>query len=352
MKNSLKLFKLFGIDVEIHISFFLLLFFFFYMAQFRGIFFIIIVFSFVVAHEMCHSLQAKRFGIFVKSITLLPIGGLAQMQRMPSKPSEEFAISIAGPLFNIILAIILYFPLKSWLGNEIFSSPSLESWPQTFAYIFWINPILAIFNLLPAFPMDGGRILRSLLARKLGLERATQVAVGFGHLFAILFAFVGLVVQFNIFLLLIAFFIYIAASQEGLQVKIRSTLDSFKAKDVISRNMITLTKDTPISQVLNLIFHYHQEDFPVVEEGKLIGFMFRNDVISALHRGEKNAKVSDIMRNNFPVAKLNETLASVYNKLQSNNLKALPVVEGEQLYGIVSVEDISRVYSLLKEQQT
>lgn len=186
----------------------------------KGIFLILFVFLCVLLHEIMHSLKAKQYGVHVFRILLLPIGGVASMESMPRRPREEFMTSISGPLFNFGLAAILFFPLYRYLGHNILFSPDLDTWEKTFAYCFWVNVILGAFNLLPAFPMDGGRILRAVLTRRLGYLRATNIAVRLGHIFAILFAFVGIFQSPpNFVLILIALFIYLSASNEGLMVR-------------------------------------------------------------------------------------------------------------------------------------
>jgi len=213
MRGSIKLFRVFGIDINIHITF-LLLILLVLPGGMRRVCLVLAIFCCVTMHELCHSLMAKRFGIKVHEITLLPIGGVASMSKMPDKPSQELAVSIAGPLSNLAIIVIFYYPLKMLLGPDVLFHPlSTATWPLTAAYAYWVNLILAGFNLLPAFPMDGGRILRAALASKLGMKKATRIAVSLGHIFALAFAYFGLV-QFNLILVMIAVFIYIAASLE------------------------------------------------------------------------------------------------------------------------------------------
>lgn len=228
MRGSIKLFKIFGIAINIHITFLFLLIFFL-SGGVRWLTLIIGVFCFVTLHEICHSLVARHYGIEVREITLLPIGGIASMSSMPEKPVQEFFISVVGPLFNLAVIVIFYNPMKSLLGSEaLFHRPlSTATWPLTFAYLYWINLILAIFNLIPAFPMDGGRVLRSVLAGRIGYVKATKFAVGLGHIFAIIFAYFG-IVNSNIVLIAIAIFIYMAASNEGRQVDVKEALKKFK----------------------------------------------------------------------------------------------------------------------------
>ena len=231
MRGSFRLFRIFGISINIHITFFLL-FLLVASGGIKWIFLVVGIFFFVTVHELCHSLMAKYFGITVREITLLPIGGVSSMTRMPEKPIQEFLISIAGPLSNVVIIAVFFFPLKILLGPEaLFRYPlSAQTWPLTIAYLYWINLILAGFNLLPAFPMDGGRVLRAILATRLGYRKATKIAVNFGHAFALLFAYFG-IIRLNIILVIIAIFIYTAASDELAQVDLKGTLKNMdKAK--------------------------------------------------------------------------------------------------------------------------
>ena len=347
MKGSINLFRVFGIKINIHITFLILPLIFYIMKGWKGVFFIMAVFMCVVLHELSHSLMAKRFGIKVPKITLLPIGGVASMEAIPEKPSQELLISIAGPAFNLILAAILYFPLRYVIGREALSwPPSWDTWPKTVAYIFWMNPILALFNLLPAFPMDGGRILRALLAKKFDYRRATSIAVNFGHVFALFFGYVGLV-NGNIFLIFIAVFIYMAASAEEMQVDVREAIRKFYVKDVLPDQFFTLSEEVSLAKVLDLMFHSHQEDFPVIAKHKLVGFLTRSDIIANMHQSGSEKSVKDIMRKEFPTVEPTTLLTDVQKTMLESGFKALPVLKNKKLEGIISLEDISRVYSVM-----
>lgn len=227
MRGAIRLFNLFGIPVYIHITFLLLPILFYINSGIKGTFLVLFVFSCVTFHELFHSLTARHFGVRVRGITLFPIGGVASITSYPRKPSQEFLISLAGPSFNIIFSLVLFYPLYRILGPEVLFKPSLRSWPHTVAYAFWVNPSLALFNLLPAFPMDGGRILRAFLAQRIGLRRATEIAVGIGHFFALAFGFFG-ITHGNFMLVIIAIFIYMAASSEEFQVEL---METFKEMD-------------------------------------------------------------------------------------------------------------------------
>lgn len=349
MRGSIRLFKVADISINIHITFFLLLLLFLNMGV-RWLFLIVAIFCFVTLHELSHSLVAKKFGIKVKEITLLPIGGVAAMAKMPDKPYQEFLISLAGPAFNIGVVIIFFLPLYYLLGPAVLFHPlSVRTFPLAIAHIYWINLILAIFNLIPAFPMDGGRILRALLARKMGYRKATKIAVNFGHIFALLFGYIGLM-NGHLLLIIIAVFIYMAASSEELQVDVRETLKKFTIKDIAPSQFLSLEKEATLSKVLELIFHSHQEDFPVLEDKRLAGFVTRSDIINGIHQYGVSGPVSLVMRKDFPILRESDSLDKAQNIMQENNIKALPVVKGGTAIGVVTIEDITRVYSLMSKR--
>lgn len=350
MKGSIRLFRVLGISINIHVTFLLLLVLFL-SGGIKWLVLMIGVFFFVTLHELCHSLVARRFGIQVREITLLPIGGVASMTSMPEKPIHEFFISIAGPLFNIAVVAVLYYPLKSLLGPEaLFHRPfSTVTWPLTIAYLYWINLILALFNLIPAFPMDGGRVLRALLAQRMSYQKATKIAVNLGHLFALGFAYFG-IVDFNVILIIIAIFIYIAASNEELQVDLKETLKKFRVRDILSADFFTLNSDTTLAKVLELILHSHQEDFPVLEGGEMVGFVTRHEIISGIHNLGMQALVKDVMSKDFPKVTDADLLIKAQKVMEENGIRALPVMRNGKPVGVVTLEDIGRVYAITSQR--
>jgi Zn-dependent protease len=352
MKGSIKLFEIFGISINVHITFLLLPLYFLVIGGFKLMVLVLIVFLCVTCHELMHSLVARKFGIKVRDITLLPIGGVASMSKMPENPRQEFLISVAGPLFNIALAMVLFFIFyhAPWMPRAILINPTFEdTWLQTIALIPWINVALAIFNLLPAFPMDGGRLLRSFLATRMDYRKATKIAVNIGHIFAIFFGFKGFI-DWNPLLILIAIFVYMAASAEESHVNLKETLKGFKVKDILSSQFLTLNKDTPISRVLEIVFHTHQEDFPVMEGRNIAGFVTRGDIITALHKSGPGTLISSIMRTNVPTVAPEDKLTKVQHIMEENQIKALPVVRNSVVCGVVTLEDIGRVYSIMAQR--
>ncbi len=356
MKGNFRLTRVFGIDIYIHSTFLLLLGLFFLLLGLSGLILILGVFFFVTVHELCHSLVAAHFGIKVKRITLLPIGGVASMEQAPTKPYQELLIALAGPLSNVLVLIIFYYPLYFLLGKETLMYPLLVITGQVeytgqfnvVAYIYWINLVLAAFNMIPAFPMDGGRVLRAILSYRLSYKDATAVAVRLGHIFALLFAYFGIVYG-HIFLMIIAVFIYMAASSEGLQVQVTETIKYYTVRDILARHFESVGPDTPVSKVLELMFHTHQEDYPVLEEGRLKGIITRREVIRGMHEGGKEITVGRIMREDIPPVKVTTGLDTARKLMLKYNTHAMPVQKNGKIVGVVTLDDINRVYVVASE---
>jgi len=348
MKSSIRLFTIFGISIQVHITFFLLLLLVL-PGGIKWVFLIIAVFFFVTVHELCHSLMAQRFGIKVRDITLLPIGGVSSMAKMPEKPVQELLIAAAGPLSNIVILLVFFFPMKYLIGlGNLFHPLSTKTWSLTLAYVYWVNLALAGFNLLPAFPMDGGRILRAILATRMSYRQATKIAVNFGHIFALAFAYFG-IIKFNIILLVVAVFIYMAASNEELQVEVKETLKKFRVCDILPRDFKAVHGDTELAKVLELVFHTHQEDFPVVDKaagGAMTGFITRQDIMKGVHSYGTAAKVSQIMRVKVPKVRESDSLMKAQAMMHEAGLRALPVFKGNEMAGVITLEDIGRVYAM------
>ncbi|MGB3241841.1 MAG: site-2 protease family protein [Candidatus Omnitrophota bacterium] len=356
MRGTFRLTKIFGINIDIHFTFFLLLLIFFVLLGPRGLLLILGVFFFVTVHELCHSLVALHFGIKVKRITLLPIGGVASMSEIPTKPHQELLISLAGPMSNILIVIIFYYPLYFLLGKETLMYPFMVLTGQAkfsgnfnvLAHIYWINLILAVFNMIPAFPMDGGRVVRALLSYRMGYQEATHIAVRMGHIFALLFGYVA-IVHGHIFLLIIAVFIYMAASSEGFQVDVQETIKRYTVQDVLAGEFIHVASEMPLSKILELMFHTHQEDFPVLEDGRLKGMITRREVIQGVHVKGKDIKVGEIMRTDIPTIKVRTRLHDVQKLMQKYNTSAMPVEKNGNIVGVVTMDDINRVFVVAGE---
>jgi Zn-dependent protease/predicted transcriptional regulator len=364
MGSSFKLGRAFGIDVKIHWTFFLLLIFFAFVG-FQGtrsplgalmtMGLIVALFFCVLLHEYGHSLVAQRLGIEIRDITLLPIGGLARMKSLPEKPADEVKIAIAGPLVNLVLAPI-FFGIALLLGADFSAGPNLlwvaqGSLGNVFAYLGLLNVVLAVFNLVPAFPMDGGRVLRGLLATRLGPVRATDVASAVGQFFAFAFFLIGLL-SGNLLLALVAVFIFFGANGEAQMVRQRELMRGLNVSDVMGskRRTETVTPYHNFGQVLDAVIHGYQEDFPVVDEyGKLAGIITRNEILAAAHSPSRYADVRDLMKTDVPTISPDADLfTDGYRILQESGLRALPVVKNGELVGMLTVDDVGQA-SLLRD---
>lgn len=347
MQRQWTICTLFGIKIQLHWTFALMPLLFGYAFGLKGLFVVAFVFLCVTLHELCHALQARRFGIGARHIVLYPIGGVAQLHSFGRRPKEELLTSIAGPLFNLVLAAILFAPAYLWLGPELLFDRhvmfrvSTETWRHTLASCFWINPLLGLFNLIPAFPMDGGRMLRSALASRWGLQRATRAAIGVGRVFMAGFVVIGLLS--NPWLLVIAAFLYFAGEQEAGQVELQVFLAQTRVRDLPSRRIMVLAPTTTLAHALELAFQSGQDDFPVVENGRLVGLLGR-EALSRVVRGQSSGEeVSAWMRRDVPTATPDDTLDVAYQRMVQARLAAVPVLEGHTVLSVVSVEDIQRV---------
>lgn len=362
MGNSLKVGRAFGIDVKVHWTFFLLLVFFAYLSYANtqslvnalitiGI--IVALFLCVVAHEYGHSLVAQRMGIEVQDITLLPIGGLARMKSMPERPIDEVKVAVAGPLVNVVLAPV-FIALAFLFGFNLSTLSNVleaqDSVGNVLLYLGAINIFLVVFNMIPAFPMDGGRVLRGLLATRFGPIRATSIASRTGQFFALGFFVLGLF--FNPILALIAVFIFFGASGENQMVRQRETMRGLTVSDVMGtkRRTETVTPYHNFGQVFDAVIHGYQEDFPVVdEEGNLVGMITRNEIRAAAHSPERFSSVRDLMKTEFPtISPEADLFTDGHRILQESDLRAVPVVKFDDLVGMLTIDDIGQA-SLLRD---
>jgi Zn-dependent protease/predicted transcriptional regulator len=336
-----------GIDVYVHFTFVFLLIWVaaaYYMAHgeladaVRGLVFIIALFGIVVLHELGHALAARRYGIRTRDITLLPIGGVARLERMPDDPKQEVVVALAGPAVNVVMAAAIYVGLA--LGRGLVPLDEAARVGGNFLeQMFWVNVSLAGFNLLPAFPMDGGRVLRALLAMRLDYVRATQVAARIGQGMALLFAFAGLFG--NPFLIFIALFVWLAAAQEASFAQIRSGLDGIPVGRVMITDFRVLHPDDLLTRGVEQVESTFQQDFPVIEDGGLVGLLTRNDLAAALKRYGPQARVRDVMQREFVTAEPREMLHSALARLQNCDCHTLPVVQDGKLVGLLTADNLA-----------
>ncbi len=362
MRWSIELFRFKGISVKLHLTFFFVLIwaaYSWYVVQNRGVggalfgvVAITLLFLSVVIHEFAHSLQAIRFGARVKEIVLLPIGGVSRMESMPEKPGQEFVVAIVGPLTSFMIAGLLYV-LGRVLGIElelsvdalrrILASTSLEA---LLTYLVVANIVLGVFNMLPAFPMDGGRVLRSLLAMRLGQTRATKIAVVVGEVMAFAMGFWGFM-SGNIFLVLIAVFIFVGAMQEGRAGVLKAALKGIRVEDAYSADPQVLAPSDQVARAVALALHGFQSDFPIVDQGKVVGLLTKSEIYRAVHQHHPLIAISTVMRTDFISAAPGDSLFDVQQRMASHRQTAVPVFENNQLKGLLTIDDIGEAYRFL-----
>lgn len=349
MNWSWRLGKIAGIDLYVHFTFLILLGWVAISHYLQngsvadaalGLGFILSLFAIVVLHELGHALAARYFGIQTRDITLLPIGGVARLEKMPDKPLQELVVALAGPLVNIVLAGLLFLWLQ--LGPGLQSIEQASQVGGSFrAQLFWVNVSLAAFNLLPAFPMDGGRVLRALLALRMDYVRATQIAASIGQSLALVLGFAGLFS--NPFLVFIAFFVWLGAAEEASLVQIRSALSGIPVSRAMITEFRTLAPGDPLDLAASHVLAGFQQDFPVTENGQLVGILTRSALIAGLAEKGATATVGEKMQTDFQTLSPGEMLESVLPRLQESPLQALPVLRDGELVGILNAENLGEL---------
>lgn len=305
-------------------------------AMANGVALILAVFGIVILHELGHALTAKRFGIRTRDITLLPIGGVARLERMPEKPSQELLVALAGPAVNVVLAAVLFVVL---LLRGSFVAPWAEhSGGNILDKLFWINVSLALFNLLPAFPMDGGRALRAALALRLDYVRATEIAARLGQGMALLFGAFGLF--HNPMLLFIALFVWMGAQQEASMVGFKRALAGVPIGSAMITEFRTLAPDDRLGRAAELVVAGFQQDFPVVDAGRVVGVLTRRDIVRGLSEAGPLSPVGLAMQPEFTTADPAEMLESVLPRLQSRGATSVVVVRAGEVLGMLTTESI------------
>lgn len=346
MRWSFKIGKLAGIDVFIHFTFFFLLAWVAFIqykqsnslsAAITGILFILIIFGCVILHELGHALTAKKYGIKTRDIILLPIGGVARLEKMPDKPHQELWVALAGPAVNIAIAVVLAAYL--YVGNGFSVATQLANGSASFVErILAVNIFLVLFNMIPAFPMDGGRVLRALLATRFTYTKATQFAATLGQGIAVLFGIVGLF--YNPLLLFIAFFVWIGAAQEANLTQVKSAFSGIPVNQVMLTDFRTVSRSDTLQQAVELTLSSAQKDFPVTENGSVEGVLTQSDLLSALSKNGQYLPVSDAMQKQFITVDSLDMLETAFRKLKECNCHTLPVTRENRLVGLLTMDNL------------
>ncbi len=349
MRWSWRIGRIAGIDLYVHMTFLILLGWVglsYYLARhsardaLSGIGFILALFGIVVLHELGHALTARRFGITTRDITLLPIGGVSRLERIPDQPKQELLVALAGPAVNVVLAAILLAVLALGSGPAPYSAVG-QAGGGFLSQMLWINVSLAAFNLLPAFPMDGGRVLRALLALRMDYVRATQIAAAVGQGIALVFGFIGLFS--NPFLVFIALFVWLGASSEASMAQMRSAVGGIPVSKAMITDFRVLEPHDSVRRAVDYLLAGFQQDFPVVDNGRVAGVLTRSDLLHALARRGQEARVDDVMHRDIETADPRDMLEGALGRLRQRGSDTLLVVQNGQLVGLVTKDNLGEL---------
>ena len=350
MRWSFRLGRVMGIDVKVHATFLLLLAFFGFAfhaqggmpAAIQGVSYILLLFACVLLHEFGHALAAKAYGIRTADITLLPIGGVARLERMPEEPFQEFVVAAAGPLVNVVIVLGLLI-VKGGRGD--FSSLAQLDSPGTdlVTRLLITNVLLVLFNLLPAFPMDGGRILRSILAARMNHARATQIAANVGQVMAFGLGFLGLFG--NPMLIFIAVFVYMGAAQEAAVAQMKDVAVGMSVSEAMVRDFHTLPEHASLGDAVDALLRTSQHDFPVTDlSGGVAGVLTRRDLLAALRSSGVETPVSQVMRRGVPTVVATARFDEAFRLMNECDCPALPVLGSDgQLVGLFTPENVGEM---------
>jgi len=353
MKWSLYIGNPGGIRISIHWTFLILVAWIFFsqyqvgedvIQGLRGVVFILALFACVTFHELGHAFAAQHFQIKTKSITLLPIGGLAQMEKLPEKPGQELWVAIAGPLVNVLIAMVLYGGLMAL--DKMPDLLDVDQMNNLTGANFWFNllianVVLAVFNLVPAFPMDGGRVLRALLSFKFKRKKATAIAAGIGQFLAMWFIFLGFF--FNVWLVFIGVFIYLGAGAEAVFESTKSALEGRLVSDVLMTKFSRLRPNDTLGRASELLLDGQEKEFLVTMGDHVVGVLMVKELVRGLTMHGNEALVSSVMRKDYLILRPDMKLQDIYQDISSRECSVAPVIEGGNLIGMVDKENIDEL---------
>jgi len=367
MKNwSISAGKFFGTEVRVHLTFFLLLFFVWVTQSngrpgeaWRGLALVALIFASVILHELGHAVVGSRAGSGPRSVILLPIGGVSLMDGSRQHAFEENAsvspaqawkkeirIAVAGPIVSLLIGLAAAGVLETIApGSGLWTRPLVHA-QHLFRSAVWVNVFLAAFNMLPAYPLDGGRVLRSVFLKRMDRVHATRRAVTIGQAFALAFMFVGML--WNVWFALIGFFMFVGVQLEERSVVFQSVLEKVFLEDVMLTDFATLSPADTLEDALNKAVHCLQDDFPVIRGSDMVGVVSKQTILEAL-RAQGNGYVQSVMQKVYEVAQRQETLASAFRKITSRGMTIIPVVEDQHLVGIVTLQNLMHSMALLAE---
>lgn len=358
MKTSLRLGSVSGIQISVHWTFLILIAWIVFNSLVRGlgmeeaiwsVVFVLTIFGCVTLHELGHALAAKRFKIKTRSITLLPIGGVAQMESLPEKPKEELIVALAGPAVNFLIVGVLFLVLRDSLDMETLTSLQTIGQSNFLYALMFVNFWLAIFNLIPAFPMDGGRVLRALLAFRMSRTRATQIAARLGQLLAIGFIFLGL--YSNPFLVFIGLFVFLGAESEAGHVQAQSLLKGYKVSDALLKDTPVLGPHDTIRDAAGLLLRGQHKYFLVGSKGKPEGTIGRDDIIRGLEASGGEASVREAMQHKILYLTPDMPIESAWQQMREQGCEFALVSENDQYIGALDLDNIAEMVMIRSAEQ-
>ena len=360
MKGALKLGRIAGIKIEVHWTFSLILIWVVFLDIQRGgnlssailnIVFILLLFVCVVLHELGHALTAKRFNIKTKGITLLPIGGVASLEKMPEKPGQELLVALAGPAVNVLIALmlVLVVPWREYVNMDAESLQQILSFPRINTLLFYLlvaNIMLVAFNMIPAFPMDGGRVLRALLSFGMDRRKATEIAATLGQMLAVIFFVFGLL--YNPFLILIALFIFIGAYGENKMVKQSSLVAGHLVREATLTNITILNPETPLSEIIDILIAGTEKDFIVMEDDEIKGLLFHKIILQ--NAKDTGLTAGELIETKFVALRDSGPLQGFFDMMTSQKNSFFPVIDqNNKVVGAIDITNVSE-FLVLKAQ--
>ena len=351
MKSSINLGRIAGIEILVHWTFLILIAWILFRhigighsweTGLVGVLFVLVLFVCVLLHEFGHALTGKRYGISTKNIVLLPIGGVANMEKMPEKPVQELWVALAGPAVNLVIAAILFFLLRGSgnMPNLLEMEGRMPS--SNFLFnLFMVNILLAVFNLIPAFPMDGGRVLRAVLAMQFDRTKATTIAAQIGQFLAIIFVFLGLV--YSIWLVFIGLFIFIGAGAESRYEATRSVLSKYKVEDIVMKDYTSFLASDTIQKAVAKLLNGQEKAFLVFENNRVLGLITRDEIIRGLANLGETAPLLNIVRKDFLVLSPEMGLDDAFSKMTKQGISFSPVFQNGNLIGVLDNENITEL---------
>lgn len=350
MGANLKLGKYYGTEVQLHWTFFLLVVWVVLSEVLSGasidrvlfnLQFILAVMICVLLHEVGHLLTAKKFGIKTTKMVLLPVGGISTVEKSTQSPKEELLITLSGPLVNIIIAIILFFtiPVSDYISYDLgqyFTALNDFSVRTFLFFLFIVNVALAVFNMIPAFPLDGGRILRAVLDIKLSRVKATRVATMISHVIAIVLLLIGLL--FNPILLFLSLFLLIGSFSENRVVQHIDLLKGYSVKDAMLKNITVFEPDDTMEEIIRVILRGSETNFVVVKDKKIVGLLYHRDIIK--NSDNRTLRVRDLMTTTFKTMETKENLSAAYILMQDEIHPFFPVIEKNELIGAIDFDNL------------